>query len=89
MAKLPREAVATGLPVIASRESNFGDWAEHVGFGIAVELSGDSIADAMRRFMIEQDLVSRCSKSAIDFAGRNTWDSIASSLITNYRKLTK
>jgi glycosyltransferase involved in cell wall biosynthesis len=88
MAKLPREAVATGMPVIASRESNFGDWAESESFGIAAELSVDSIAAAMRRFIVEKDFVTSCSKAAIDFASRSSWDAVAQSLIPHYHKLT-
>jgi glycosyltransferase involved in cell wall biosynthesis len=87
MAKLPREAVATGMPVIASRESNFGDWAESEGFGIATELTADSLAAAMRRFVLDRDLVPICSKAAIDFAERNSWDSVARSLIPRYHNV--
>jgi glycosyltransferase involved in cell wall biosynthesis len=84
MAKLPREAVATGLPVIASRESNFGDWVEQEGFGIAAELSSHSLAAAMLRFISDKSLISECSQAAIIFSRKNSWESVATSLVSHY-----
>jgi glycosyltransferase involved in cell wall biosynthesis len=87
MAKLPREVVATGLPVIASRESNFGDWAESEGFGLATDLSPQSLAECMEEFITDRAMIRSCSEAAINYAQRSSWDEIASKLIPEYHKL--
>jgi glycosyltransferase involved in cell wall biosynthesis len=84
MAKLPREALATGLPIIASRESNLGDWAESGRFGTSVALSEESLARGMLRFLDDRELVSSCSLAAIEFAQKYSWTLVANGLAEIY-----
>lgn len=87
MAKVPREVVATGLPVIASRESNYGDWAEKEGFGLATSLNAQALAKCMETFIVKRETTQSCSAAAIDFAERSSWDAISSQLLPEYQKL--
>lgn len=51
MAKCVREAAGQGLPVLASYESNFGDWVESSGGGITTAATVDGVRAAIVRAM--------------------------------------
>jgi glycosyltransferase involved in cell wall biosynthesis len=84
MAKLVREATAAGLPVIASRDSNYGDWASEGGFGRVTSLSPDALAQEMAWFLDHKDQLSALSTKAIQFAHTHTWAWVARRLSDVY-----
>lgn len=78
MAKSVREAVACGLPVIASVESNFGDWLRREQMGLACNCTVDSISKAIYAAAgINHNEWVGLSTSAMHFARTWTWDLVA------------
>jgi glycosyltransferase involved in cell wall biosynthesis len=81
MARAPREAVSQGLPLIASRESNFGDWILQGEFGYVCELTAESLADAISMACQAGDEeYARMSQAARRFAERRRWPQVAAEL---------
>ena len=81
MAKAPREALAQGVPIIASRESNLGDWAVDAHFGLVCELSVESLAEAISAACIgHAELHGQMSAAAREFAESQRWPRIAQRL---------
>jgi len=83
-AKLAREAAAAGLPVIASRESNFGDWVDYEKFGLCTELSASALSNALTWFIKHPDQLQVMGGNAVRFAKRWNWDNVAAALIPLY-----
>jgi glycosyltransferase involved in cell wall biosynthesis len=78
MAKAPREAVGRGLPVIASLESNFGNWVEEYSMGFAVTATIESFAEALGRIKnLDSASYAQMSRKAFDFAQQFSWDRVA------------
>lgn len=82
MAKVVREATAAGMPVIASRESNYADWATQHSFGLCTELSAHSLAAQMRTIMEKPETLPRMSLAAQQYASASSWPSIGERMLT-------
>ncbi len=82
MAKVVREATALGLPVIASRESNYADWATRHGFGLCTELSADSLATQMGSIIDRPETLPYMSLSATQYASATSWPSIGQRMLS-------
>lgn len=82
MAKVVREATAAGLPVIASRESNYADWATQHCFGLSTELSAHSLAAQMGSIMERPEMLPFMSLAATQYASASSWPSIGRRLLT-------
>lgn len=82
MAKSVREAVGHGLPVIASYESNFGDWVEQRGMGLATTATVDGIREAAKRALaMTPDEWARMRDEARLFAREHSWHRVALTVI--------
>jgi len=86
MARAAREALAYGLPLIASRESNFGDWVQHYNFGITSELNPNilfkQIVNLIESF---RDIpYSEFINNGLDYCHSYTWNSVAEKIINGY-----
>jgi glycosyltransferase involved in cell wall biosynthesis len=83
MAKSVREAVGQGLPVIASYESNFGDWVEHHSMGFATVATFESIRDViLQAAELPNEERTRMRNEAWRFASEQTWQRVASTVIS-------
>ena len=85
MARAVGEALARGVPVIASREGNWGDTVARHGMGFAVALEAPSIASCMTRAAdLEEAQYRSLSAAALKFARQWTWARVAESTIAMY-----
>ena len=89
MAKLPREAMATGLPVIASKESNLGDWAVSHGFGLSTGLDPLDLAAAMQKIIDHPNSLTALSEKCIKFSDEHRWLLVGRQMIDGYRSLIR
>ena len=87
MAKVVREATALGLPVIASRESNYADWATRHGFGLCTELSADSLATQMGSIIDRPETLPHMSLAATQYASATSWPSVGQRMLSMYKKI--
>ncbi|MCA9422987.1 MAG: glycosyltransferase [Nitrospira sp.] len=88
MAIAPSEAVAKGIPLIASREGHFGDWAADSGFGIQVPLDGEKLLKTMAALLnLSESDYQDLSKNALRFAKTYTWDKVANDVVHAYQRL--
>ncbi|NNC64556.1 MAG: glycosyltransferase [Gammaproteobacteria bacterium] len=80
-----REALGQGLPIIASRESDLGDWTHRYNMGAVAHLSSGSIAEAVIGMLRQSPAVySSMSKNARAFAEETVWSSIARLCLAAY-----
>jgi glycosyltransferase involved in cell wall biosynthesis len=86
MSRAVREATGMGLPVIASRESNFGDWAASENMGFISELDPERIADVLSGAMSGQsrDNYALLSRNAWAYAKKYTWQGVAAAFDKGY-----
>lgn len=85
LAIAPSEALARGLPLIASREGNFGDWAKRYDFGFQVPLNSIKLQETMAKVAqgSEQEYQYRSERS-LNFARFYSWDRTAEEVLQNY-----
>lgn len=82
MAKCVREAVGQGLPVLASYESNFGDWVQSSGAGIASAATVDGVRDTILRAMHASPTERAAMRDAARrFALDHSWDKVAARIL--------
>lgn len=81
-AKCVREAVGQGLPVLASYESNFGDWVQSSGAGIATAATVDGMREAVARAtrVTPAEWVAM-REAAWRFAQDHSWDKVAARIL--------
>lgn len=84
MAKLAREATASGLPVIATLQSNYGDWAVQYGFGLSTKLAAHSLALQMQSIIDNPQRLTQMSEASLRYASSHSWSSIAAKMLTMY-----
>ncbi len=88
MAITPSEAIAHGIPLIATRESHFGDWVKDADFGFQVPLDSTKLYETMASLLhLPNTDYQRLSRNAINFAKAYSWDRVATDVIHAYRKL--
>ena len=78
MARLIGESVGRGIPVIASREGNWGDWTAEFGMGVPSALSAESVESALLKIgNLKDDEYERMSARAMAFASTWSWERVA------------
>lgn len=88
MARATAEALGHGIPVIASRESNWGDWVRRHDTGYCVELDERSVADLLCRIVVnERAGYAAKSRNAFSFAVSLSWDRVAAEMAAAYEGL--
>jgi glycosyltransferase involved in cell wall biosynthesis len=81
----PSEAIARGIPLIASREGNFGDWATRKGFGIAAPLDPQKLQQILTQILLAPTSdYEPLSTQALKFAQLYSWDRTAAEVIQGY-----
>lgn len=87
MALAPAEALARGIPLIASREGNFGDWLHDRKMGFTVPLDSHAICNQIMSILdISNREYQLISRNALSFSKLYTWERIAQETVSNYRK---
>lgn len=88
MARATAEALGHGIPVIASRESNWGDWVRRHDMGYCVELDERSVADLLCRIVVhERACYAAKSRNAFSFAVSHSWERVAAEMAAAYETL--
>jgi len=89
MARAAREAIAHGIPIIASRESNFGDWVYKYKIGYTVELNKNSLLRALYEIFEEKNAFryNELQNNALFFAKEYTWDKVGEIVAKNYKNV--
>lgn len=79
------EALASGLPVITTKDSTNGDVVLEHNAGIAVEYaSAENLARAMEQFVRDPLLIKTLGERALAASKQYSWDEIAKTIIRNY-----
>jgi len=88
MARATAEALGQGIPVVASREGNWGDWVRRHDMGFCVEADERSVADLLCRIVTDESTryVAR-AKNALSFACSHSWQWVAAEMTTAYERL--
>jgi glycosyltransferase involved in cell wall biosynthesis len=78
MARACGEAIGQGIPLIATREGNWGDWIDSHKIGVLCRLDVDSLVVAMEACLVlsHEEYVAM-SNRCIEFASAHQWRSIA------------
>lgn len=88
IALAPSEALGQGIPLIASREGNLGDWVSSAGMGFVVPLDSEHIFEVIRKILDSPETdYSTLSRQAVAFARHFTWERAAEQVIEGYRKV--
>jgi glycosyltransferase involved in cell wall biosynthesis len=88
LAIAPSEALAKGIPLIASREGNFGDWTTRGKFGFETPLNGQSLQETFVRILKATEQEYHClSERAMAFAKTYSWDRTAKEIIQGYHSV--
>jgi glycosyltransferase involved in cell wall biosynthesis len=88
MARVTAEALGHGIPVIASREGNWGDWVRRYDMGFCVELDPRSVADLLHRIVLdERASYAARSSNALSFALSHSWQRVAAKMAAAYEQL--
>jgi glycosyltransferase involved in cell wall biosynthesis len=83
----PSEAIARGIPLIASREGNFGDWATRAGFGIVAPLDGQKLQQVMTQILLMPTSdYNHLSTQSLKFAQFYSWERTAAEVIQGYQR---
>lgn len=85
IALAPCEAIGTGLPLLASREGNLGDWAAEAEMGWSVPLDSHKLYALFSRILnlSETDYL-RLSGNAWKFAQDNSWNHVSRKMLNQY-----
>lgn len=86
-AKLAREATGAGIPVMASFESNYGDWLLKENSGVTADLTPHSIAHQLMDLSEHPERLHRMSINAVKHATKHSWHSLATQLISFYERI--
>ena len=87
MAIAPSEALAKGIPLVATREGHFGDWVDESGFGYRVPLDGESLFRTIN-VILDSSIAhyQSLSEQALRFSRTYSWDKVAADLIHVYQQ---
>ena len=82
------EALGYGLPVLITEGTNMTEIVSRYNAGFTCETSVDSIADALKKAVLERNNYSSISSSAINLIKENfDWEIIAKKATEDYRKI--
>jgi len=82
-----REAIAAGLPVLVSPETNMGNLVEQFGAGLQVPLEVNAIAEAIARSANDEDLLERCRVGIAALRAHLDWARVAQDYISGYERV--
>ncbi|MCE0484472.1 MAG: glycosyltransferase [Methylacidiphilales bacterium] len=88
IAKLAREASGAGLAVLASDDSNYGDWVHDNRIGISAGLTAEEQAAAMKQWIDHPPLASEMGKRGFEYAKAWPWLRVAAELESCYKSAT-
>jgi UDP-glucose:(heptosyl)LPS alpha-1,3-glucosyltransferase len=85
------EAMASGLPVIVSRQTGASEWVEHQVNGMVIESSVDSqgFAMAMAELANQAEVRSRLGSAARATALEHSWDRVADETMMVYQSVLR
>jgi glycosyltransferase involved in cell wall biosynthesis len=89
MAKLAREATGAGVPVLASLESNYGDWIQKEGSGLAASLEEEAIIEKLSMCVEKRSLIKELSSNAWIHANKYSWDFVIGQLVDFYKSIVR
>lgn len=81
------EAMAKGLPIVASNIRGVRTVVEDGSAGLLVELEETAFADAFHRIMTEDGLYQKLSRASLEGAARYSWDTTIKKYISIYDEL--
>lgn len=88
MAIAPSEAIARGIPLIASREGNFGDWTECSSMGFLLPLYSQFLKEKIAKILqVQEKEYQGLSENALRFSRIHSWDRIAKVVIEGYDRV--
>jgi len=89
MAKCVREAAGAGLPVLASFESNFGDWVQATGAGLATVATEEAVRDVVgRATLVTPGEWTAMREAAWRFAVDHSWEKVAARVLSEIARPT-
>jgi len=85
----PLEAMASGMPVVATRDGPFPEIVEHGRSGLLVERSNvQALADAILQLLSNPDQRDAMAQAAFQRASTMfSWDNIVEDLLRQYERL--
>ena len=82
-----REALGQGIPVVATMESDFGDWVNQFGMGAVVEISAESLASAIISLLEKPDQYGDMVEGVNRYVEHTSWQNVADDLIAVYSEV--
>ena len=89
MAKLAREAVGAGVPVLASAESNFGDWVQEHHAGLMTKLDAGDIVKTIEILLNYPNWLAKMRSNTLTFCEPFTWDNVARQMMEFYAEILR
>ncbi|NND72895.1 MAG: glycosyltransferase [Rhodothermales bacterium] len=83
-----REALGQGIPIIATIESDFGDWVNKYGMGSVAEHSAESLADTIISFIEDPGQYAKMVEGVRSYVADTAWQNVADQLIATYAATT-
>jgi glycosyltransferase involved in cell wall biosynthesis len=85
IALAPCEAIGSGLPLLASREGNLGDWTAEANMGWTVPLHSQRLYELIKHILCSSEAdYHRLSTNAWNFAKTNSWSDVGKRIIDGY-----
>lgn len=86
MALSPSEALARGIPLVASREGNFGDWVNDRKMGFIAPLTSPEISNLILSILnISNYQYKQLSQNTLNFSHFYTWERVAQETLSIYK----
>lgn len=83
-----REALCAGLPVIASRESDYGDWVDEYNLGRVSALDPDALTAAILGMLrIDDTDYASISRNVVSYVHETRWPRIGERFASEYDRL--
>lgn len=90
MARAPSEAIAHGIPLLASREGNFGDWVSSAQMGFVIPLERRKFRQKFLDILGIQETEYQClSENARNYSREHTWSKVACEVVSGYHQIFK
>jgi glycosyltransferase involved in cell wall biosynthesis len=88
MARATAEALGHGIPVIASRESNWGDWVRRHNMGFCVAPEARAVSEELCRIVAHETAgYAARAENARSFAVSHSWQWVAAQIVRVYEIL--
>lgn len=88
MATTPSEAIERGIPLIASREGNFGDWTEEASMGFVLPLNSQILKEEIVKILhVPEKEYQGLSNNALRFSRIYSWECAAKEVVEGYETL--